>query len=66
MLNSGYSLPSTSDFARKFYKIFNGALGIPRDAEIEEIEVDLDEEEEEFDEENLDEDDEFDGNFNGF
>ncbi len=61
LINSGYSLENPSDYARKFFKIFNGALGIPRDAPIEEIEVDLeDDDDEEFDEEDLDEDDEFD------
>lgn len=61
LINSGYTLDNPSDYARKFFKIFNGALGIPRDAPIEEIEVDLeDDDDEEFDEEDLDEDDEFD------
>jgi len=63
LLNSGYQLKSPSEYAKKFYRIFNGALGIPRDAPIEEIEVDLDEEEDdEFDEDELD-DEEFDGKF---
>ena len=68
LLNSGYVLENPSEYARNFYKIFNGALGIPRNAQVEEIEVDLDDEEEEFDEEELDEDDEFDGklSFNTF
>jgi HSP90 family molecular chaperone len=44
MLHSGYVLDNPSEYARNFYKIFNGALGIPRNAEIEEIEIDLDEE----------------------
>ena len=61
LLNSGYVLENPSEYARNFYKIFNGALGIPRNAEVEEIEVDLDDEEEEFDEEELDDDDDFDG-----
>jgi hypothetical protein len=33
----------------KFYRVFNGALGIPRNAMVEEIEIDLDDEEDEFD-----------------
>lgn len=37
LLNSGYLLENPSDYARNFYKIFNGALGIPRNAKVEEI-----------------------------
>ena len=61
LLNSGYVLENPSEYCRNFYKIFNGALGIPRNSKVEEIQVDLDDEEEEFDEGELDEDDEFDG-----
>ncbi len=61
LINSGYVLANPADYTRKFWRIFNGALGIPKNSPIEEIEVDLDDEEEEFDEENLDEDEEFDG-----
>ena len=57
LLNSGYALKNPSEYARNFYKIFNGALGIPRNAKVEEIQVDLDEEEEEFSEDKLDEED---------
>lgn len=32
-------------FTEKFFKIFNPAMGIPRDAKVEEVEVELDEEE---------------------
>jgi len=32
LLNSGYVLANPSDYARNFFKIFNGALGIPRNA----------------------------------
>lgn len=32
LLNSGYVLENPSEYARNFYKIFNGALGIPRNA----------------------------------
>ena len=60
LLNSGYTLDNPSEYARNFYKIFNGALGIPRNAQVEEIEVDLDDEDDEFDEDEA-EDDEFDG-----
>lgn len=60
LLNSGYALDNPSDYARKFFKIFNGALGIPKNAPIEEIEVDLEDDSDEFEEEELDEEDEFD------
>jgi len=45
LLNSGYNLHDTHGFSKRFFKIFNGALGIPKDAKIEEPEVDLDEDE---------------------
>ena len=32
LLNSGYVLTNPAEYARNFYKIFNGALGIPRNA----------------------------------
>ena len=32
LLNSGYTLSNPSEYARNFFKIFNGALGIPRNA----------------------------------
>jgi heat shock protein beta len=47
LLNSGYALHDVAGFTKKFYKVFNGALGIPTDAQVEEIEVELDDEEEE-------------------
>ena len=56
LINSGYVLSNPAEYARKFGRIFNGALGIPKNSPVEEIEVDLDDEEEEFDEDNLDED----------
>jgi len=46
LLNSGYSLHDTHGFSKRFFKLFNGALGIPKDAKVEEVEVDLDEDEE--------------------
>ena len=33
-------------FSSRFFKIFNGAMGIPKDAKVEEIEVEIDDEEE--------------------
>jgi len=50
LINSGYSIKDPDAFSKRFYKLFNGALGIPRDAKVEEIEVDLDDDDE--DEEN--------------
>jgi len=47
LLHSGYSLKDPSNFAKRFFKIFNGAMGIPKDAPIEEPEIDLDEDEDE-------------------
>lgn len=32
LLNSGYALSNPAEYARSFYRIFNGALGIPRNA----------------------------------
>ena len=45
MVNSGYTLKDPSSFAKKFYRLLNGALGIPKDAPIEEYEVDIEDEE---------------------
>lgn len=47
LVNSGYSLKDPAAFATRFYRLLNGALGIPKDAPIEEYEVDIDEDEEE-------------------
>jgi len=47
LINSGYSLASPTEYAKKFYKLFNGALGLPKDAKVEEIEVNLDDDEDE-------------------
>jgi len=41
LVNSGYTLSSPTDFAARFYRLFNSALGIPKDAAVEEIEIDL-------------------------
>jgi len=38
LINSGFTHKSSSEFATRFYKLFNGAMGIPRDAPIEDIE----------------------------
>lgn len=42
--NIGYSIPSPEKFASRFYKLFNSALGIDRDAPIKEFEVEIEEE----------------------
>jgi len=46
LLNSGYSLSDPRDFSTRFFKIFNPAMGIPRDAQVEEIDVDIRDEDE--------------------
>jgi len=43
----GYTLSDPHNFSQKFFKIFNGALGIPKDAKVEEVEVNLDDDEDE-------------------
>jgi len=35
-------LRDPAGFSNRFYRLFNGALGIPAEAELKEIEVDLD------------------------
>lgn len=47
IINSGFALKSSSEFAARFYKLFNGAMGIPRDAPIEDIEFAEEDDEEE-------------------
>ena len=47
LLNSGFSLSDPSEFAAKFFKIFNPAMGISKDAKVEDVEVDLDDVEDE-------------------
>lgn len=44
LINSGYSINNTKEFSKKFYRLFNSALGISRDAAIEEYEVELEDE----------------------
>ncbi|CAD8122730.1 unnamed protein product [Paramecium sonneborni] len=44
LVNSGYSIPNPEKFASRFYKLFNSALGIDRDAPIKEYEVEIEEE----------------------
>jgi len=47
MLNSGFQLAETNDFANRFYRVMSDAMGIPRDSKVEtfEIEDELPEEE---------------------
>jgi len=66
LINSGYSVASPSEFSKRFYKLFYGAMGIPKDSPIEDIEITLDEDEDEdgkkkkdeFDEDDKDDEDE--------
>lgn len=46
LINSGFSIRDPESFSKRFYKLFNGALGIPKDAQVKEVEVDLTEEDE--------------------
>lgn len=47
MINSGYTLENPHEYAKRFFKLFNGAMGISKDATVEDVEVGFDEEEEE-------------------
>lgn len=49
MVNSGYILKEPIGFAKRFYRLLNSALGIPKDAPIEDYEVDLDDDDDEDD-----------------
>jgi len=46
-INSGYGLSDPHDFSTRFFKVFNGALGIPKDAKVELVHVDLDDSDDE-------------------
>ena len=43
----GYQLENPHEYAKRFFKLFNGAMGISKDAAVEEVEVGVEEEEEE-------------------
>jgi heat shock protein beta len=43
LLHSGFSITDTHSFSERFFKIFNGALGVPKNAKVEEVHIDLDE-----------------------
>lgn len=47
MLNSGYQLDGTNDFASRFYRVMSDSMGIPRDSKVEEFEIEDDLPEEE-------------------
>jgi len=42
LVNSGYSLKDPAGFSQRFYRLYNQALGIDRDASVEDIDIDLD------------------------
>lgn len=44
-INSGFTIKDTSEFSKRFYNMFYGALGIPKDSPIEDIDVPITEEE---------------------
>lgn len=50
MVNSGYVISDPTDFAKRFYRLYNGALGIPRNAPVEEVQVDIEDDDEDDDE----------------
>lgn len=45
LVNSGYSIQDINQFSKRFYRLYNSALGISRDAPVTEYEVELDDEE---------------------
>jgi len=47
LINSGYEVVSPTSFTKRFFRLYNGALGLDKDAAVEDVEVDLDEESEE-------------------
>ena len=47
LINSGYTLENPHEYAKRFFKLFNGAMGISKDATVEDVEVGLDDEDEE-------------------
>lgn len=57
LINSGYNIKDTIDFSKRFYRLYNSALGISRDAPIEEYEVELEDEGDSSSTENSDDDD---------
>lgn len=46
LINSGYTLENPHEYAKRFFKLFNGAMGISKDATVEDVEVGLDDEDE--------------------
>ena len=40
----GYTIQDINQFSKRFYRLYNSALGISRDAPIEEYEVELEDE----------------------
>lgn len=47
LINSGYVLENPHEYAKRFFKLFNGAMGISKDAAVEDVEVGADDEDEE-------------------
>jgi len=43
LLNSGFPLSDPREFSTRFFKIFNPAMGISKDAQVEDIHVEIDE-----------------------
>lgn len=55
-VTSGYPVKDSLAFSERFYKLFNGAIGIARDAPLKDIEVELSDEEIETDSDDESED----------
>lgn len=47
IIKIGYVLENPHEYAKRFFKLFNGAMGISKDAAVEDVEVGADDEEEE-------------------
>lgn len=47
LVNSGYLVSNPTEFSKRFYNLFNRAIGLGTDAKVTEYEVDLDDDEDE-------------------
>jgi len=45
LITNGYSLNDPIGFAKRFFKLFNGAMGISKDAIVEEPYIEIDDDE---------------------
>jgi len=42
LINSGFTIRDTQSYAKRLYRVFYDALGIPRDSTVEELQVNID------------------------